>query len=149
MSDLQWPAVKMAKLMDVTPSRLRQLVAEGVVQRAGRDRYRPFECNVAYIRFLRDRMKAPDGSDSEFRAAKLAKLRSEKECIDLDMEIKRGLRIPIDTVKEVVGRAFMSVAATIKANRDKVLTEAQINEMFAMLHDSGEKLISKNGGQHI
>jgi hypothetical protein len=149
MSDLQWPAVKMAKLMDVTPSRLRQLVAEGVVQRVGRDRYRPFECNVAYIRFLRDRMKAPDGSDSEFHAAKLAKLRSEKECIDLDMEIKRGLRIPIDTVKEVVGRAFMSVAATIKANRDKVLTEAQINEMFAMLRDSGEKLISKNGGQHI
>jgi len=74
---------------------------------------------------------------------------AKKEEIELEMEIKRGLRIPIDTVKEVVGRAFMSVAATIKANRDKVLTEAQINEMFAMLRDSGEKLISKNGGQHI
>jgi hypothetical protein len=30
-----------------------------------------------------------------------------------------------------------------------VLTESQINEIFAMLRDSGEKLISKNGGPHI
>jgi hypothetical protein len=74
---------------------------------------------------------------------------AKKAQIDLDMEIKRGQRIPIDDVKEIVGRAFMSVAATLKANRDKVLSEQQINDIFAMLRDSENKLVSKNGGRHI
>ena len=73
---------------------------------------------------------------------------AKKAEIDLDMEIKSGLRIPIDTVKEIAGRAFMSIAATIKANRDKVLTEPKINEMLTAMRDCEEELTSKNGGSH-
>jgi hypothetical protein len=73
---------------------------------------------------------------------------AKKEEIDLDMEIKRGARIPLEDVKEIVNRAFTSVAATLKANRDKVLTESQINEIFTLLRDSEDQLTSKNGRQH-
>jgi len=57
----------MAKFIDVTPRRLQQLVQEGVVPKCeGRGRYNPIAVNLAYIRFLRDRVQSPEASDSEF-----------------------------------------------------------------------------------
>lgn len=120
----------MAKMLDVTPGRLRQLVSEGVVPKAGRDRYAPFEVNVAYIRFLRDRVQSPELSDSEFHLAKLAKLKSEREQIELDMQIKRGLRLPREDVLQIHENIFKSIAGILKAHRNKVLTEAEINGIF-------------------
>ena len=95
-TDLTWPAVRMAKYLDITPGRLRQLAGEGIVPKAGRDRYPVFQVSVAYIRFLRDRVSSPEISHLEFYAAKLAKLKSEREQIELDMSIKRGSRVPIE-----------------------------------------------------
>jgi len=129
-SDLTWPAVRMAKMLDVTPSRLRQLVLEGVVPKEGRDRYKPFEVNVAYIRFLRDRVQSPELSDSEFFAAKLAKLNNEREMIELQMQITRGERIPIDDVAESERMFFGFIRGTLLANHNKVLTQDVINEIF-------------------
>jgi len=55
----------MAKFIDVTPRRLQQLVQEGVVPKCeGRGRYNPVAVNLAYIRFLRDRVQSPESSDS-------------------------------------------------------------------------------------
>ena len=82
MSNLTWPTARMAKFIDVTPRRLQQLVQEGVVPKCeGRGRYNPVAVNLAYIRFLRDRVQSPELSDSEFFNAKLDKIRSEHEMI--------------------------------------------------------------------
>ena len=125
-SVLTWPAVRMAKMLDVTPSRLRQLVLEGVVPKEGRDRYKPFEANVAYIRFLRDRVQSPELSDSEFFAAKLAKLKAEREMIDPQVSIVRGERIPINDVNEAVGQVFGAIRAIVKS----ALPVDRANEVF-------------------
>jgi hypothetical protein len=145
MGDLTWPAEKMAKMIDVTPRHLRRMVSEGIIPKHERGRYNPFAVNVAYIRFLRDRVQSPDLSSSEFFAAKLAKIRAEKEEIDLSMEIKRGLRIPIEDAEEVANRVFQSIAGTLKANRDKILTEKHINEMLGALRDACKKISGSNG----
>ncbi len=139
-SDLTWPAVKMAKMMDISPNRLRQLATEGIIPKVGRDRYAPFEVNIAYIRYLRDRLQSPDLSDSEFHTAKLAKLKSEREQIELDMEIKRGMRIPREDVDRACQMVFKSISGILKASRNKVLTEAQINEIFDQFRSTARKL---------
>jgi hypothetical protein len=51
--------------------------------------------------------------------------------VRLQNEITRKERIPIEDVLEVNNRIFQSIAGTLKANRDKVLTFEKINEMFA------------------
>ena len=139
----------MAKMMDIAPSRLRQLVSEGIVPKAGRDRFRPFEVNIAYIRFLRDRVQSPELSDSDFHKAKLAKLRSEREQIELDMQIKRGTRIP----KEDVDRAWDMVAkgtsGIIKANRNKTLTDEVINEIFDLIRSELGRLHHQYGNGSV
>src|SRR6266540_1040900 len=78
---LTWPSEKMAKFIDLTPRRLRQLVDEGVVPREERGRYNPFAVMVAYIRFLRDRVQSRrrrtrNFSRSSWRNSKLSVSRS-------------------------------------------------------------------------
>jgi hypothetical protein len=131
----------MARFIDVTPRRLQQLVQENVVPKCeGRGRYNPIAVNLAYIRFLRDRVQLPEASDSEFRAARLAKLKSEREQIELDMQIKRGARIPKEDVDRACNMVFKAIAGIIKANRHKVLTDEQINEIFDQMRMTARQL---------
>jgi phage terminase Nu1 subunit (DNA packaging protein) len=143
---LTWPAEKMAKFIDISPRRLQQLVQEGIIPKEDRGRYSPIAVNLAYIRYLRDRVQSPDQSDSEYFAAKLAKLRAEREQIDLDMEIKRRLRIPIDDALDIHNRVFQAISGTLKANRGKMLTESAINELLGALRDAGARMTTSANG---
>lgn len=138
---LTWPTSRMAKFIDVTPRRLQQLVQEGVVPKCeGRGRYNPIAVNLAYIRFLRDRVQSPEASDSEFFAAKLAKLRAEREKIDLENRILRSEMIPIEDALAATSLVFGAISGILKANRNKLLTEAQINEIFDQMRTTARQL---------
>ncbi len=50
--------------------------------------------------------------------------------IDLEMEIKRGLRIPVSDCLAIDNEVFQSIAGTLKANAGKHLTEDVTNEIF-------------------
>ncbi len=146
---LTWPAVRMAKMMDIVPSRLRQLAGEGIIPKSGKDRYPVFECNIAYIRYLRDRASHPDVSDSEFHKAKLDKLKIERQQIELDMQIKRGERIPRQDVELACGMIFGGLCGILKANRNKVLTEEQINEIFDQIKALTKRLRGDYGNGSV
>lgn len=148
MADLTWPQDRMVKLLDITKQRLSQLVAQGVITKHSRGRYNPFVVNVQYIRFLRDRVSSPDESDSEMSAAKLAKIRAERELIDLEVSIRRKDRIPVEVVREVNDQVHQGIAAIIKSNRDKVLTEEVINQIFTELREVPRQLKFSSNGQH-
>ena len=60
---------------------------------------------------------------------------AKKEEIDLEMEIKRGDRIPISDCLAVDNEVFQAIAGTIKANRNKQLSEEVTNEIFDNLRD--------------
>jgi hypothetical protein len=131
----------MAKFIEVTPRRLQQLVQEGVVPKSeGRGRYNPIAVNLAYIRYLRDRVQSPELSVDEFFTAKLAKIKSEREMVELEMSIKRRERVPIDVVTAVNNEVAMAIAGILRANVDKVLTRNLINEIFEQFSDTPESL---------
>ena len=139
----------MAKFIDVTPRRLQQLAQEGVIpQCEGRGRYNPIAVNLAYIRFLRDRAQSPESSDSELYAARLAKLKSEREQIELSMQIVRGERIPRQDVEAVCALVFQSIRGVIKGSK---LPIASCNEIFDSLRTATKELrqiadeVGKNG----
>jgi phage terminase Nu1 subunit (DNA packaging protein) len=138
--DLTWPADRMAKFIDVTPRHLRRLVVDGTVPREDRGRYNPFLVTVSYIRYLRDRAESPELSDSEFRAERLAKIRAERQSLELDMEITRKERIPIDVVTAVNNEVDMAIAGILKSSVGKVLTHELINEIFSQFRNIPESL---------
>jgi len=139
--DLTWPTDRMAKFIDVTPRRLQQLVQEGVVPKSeGHGRYNPIAVNLAYIRYLRDRVQSPELSNDEFFNAKLAKIKSERELIELNMQITRKERVPLDDVIAVNNEVDMAIAGILKSNVNKVLTRDLINEIFEQFRNIPESL---------
>jgi hypothetical protein len=106
-----------------------------------RGRYNPFAVTVAYIRFLRGRAQSPEMSNKEFFAAKLAKLKSECEQIELANQITRKERIPIDDVRAVNDEVDQAIAGIIKASG---LPIAVVNEIFNQLREVGERMIAPN-----
>ncbi len=55
---------------------------------------------------------------------------AKKEEIDLDMEVKRGERIPVADCLAIDNEVFQSIAGTLKANTGKYLNEEVTNEIF-------------------
>jgi hypothetical protein len=65
---------------------------------------------------------------------------ARKQQIDLDMQITRKERIPLDVVAEVDNQVCMAIAGILKSNVDKVLTREVINEIFEQFRNIPESL---------
>src|SRR5215471_5636510 len=70
--------------------------------------------------------EAPITHSEALRRLAIAKTRQ----IEIDVEIKRGSRIPLSVVAQTDMEVFTMFAATLKANHNKVLTQEIINEIF-------------------
>src|SRR5262249_13010475 len=68
--------------------------------------------------------EAPITHSEALRRLAIAKTRQ----IEMDVEIKRGSRIPLSDVAQSNMEIFAMFAATLKANHDKLLTQEVINE---------------------
>jgi len=71
---------------------------------------------------------------STAEAVRRLTIAKEKEIV-LDMEIKRGSRIPLEDVRDSANEVFQMFAGTLKANHNKVLTQEVINEIFTGIRD--------------
>src|SRR5918997_5815277 len=74
-----YPAETIARLLDLTPRRVQQLVAEGVIPRAERGRYEVVPVVRAYVRYLRERAMASEVGQDAFaqHRARLTKARAD------------------------------------------------------------------------
>jgi hypothetical protein len=68
--------------------------------------------------------------------------------VRLQNEITRKERIPIEDVLEVNNRVFQSIAGTLKANLNQLLTIEKINQMFAEFRAACERLNGSNGASY-
>lgn len=134
MSELAWPLDKMAEHMDLQPRRLQQLATEGILEKKPKGaRYPVKKTLVAYIRFLRERK--PSGEDHSAKSINSLREMQRAE-IALNMEIKRGTRIPIDDIEEVAGKFFDTIAGIIKQRKGRQVTDETIADVFAEIRDA-------------
>ena len=64
---------------------------------------------------------------------------AKKQEIDLEMEIKRKERIPIEDCLSVDNEILQSIAAALKAKRNTLLPESLINELFESMRDWAQR----------
>ena len=64
---------------------------------------------------------------------------AKKQEIDLEMEIKRRERIPIEDCTEVDNEILQAVAGLLKANRNKLLSDDVINELFGNMREWAQR----------
>ena len=144
--------VQLAKFLDITPQRIRQLCGEGVLSRARdvdgselRGRYDLLQNNIAYIRFLRQQNKMDDTGESEMRTLKARRLTAEAEMAQLRWKQMRGdlhssadvefvmtqimtafkqhvLAIPSRVARLCVGKKFREILSILTTEIHSVLT---------------------------
>jgi hypothetical protein len=76
----------------------------------------------------------------------LAKLKSEREKIDLENRILRSEMIPIEDALAATKLVFNAISGILKANRDKILTVDKIEEIFAAMRRVTDWLQEKANG---
>ena len=82
-------------------------------------------------------MQSPENTDSEFFAAKLAKIKSEREQIDLQHQLIRKERIPIADALEIDRLLFASIRGIIIASK---LPAASVNKIFDAMRAASQEL---------
>lgn len=84
-----------------------------------------------------------DSGDGNFvsatEAQRLLTIARRKQ-IDLEMEVTRKERIPLDVIEEINDEVFSNVAAMLKSHTGKFLTEELVNDIFAEFRGIGAKL---------
>lgn len=148
---------EVAKLVDLTPQRVRDLTRAGVLKKyktpAG-DRYMLFEANVAYIRYLREltnaKQKSPEAADVEQRRAKAeadfkedkaAIMRLQRQELELQMHRSEDVEAVLtDLVYEIrsmltalPGRLAMDTARIKTPEEESVRIRDEVNEILDAL----------------
>src|SRR4051812_6403090 len=110
MAGQTYPAETIARLLDLTPRRVQQLVAEGVIPKAERGRYELVPVVRAYIRYLRERALSQDlGSDAFVQhRARLTKARADMA--ELEHAQMLGELVPAAQVEE----AWAAIVAVMR-----------------------------------
>lgn len=60
--------------------------------------------------------------------------------IELDMEIKKGDRIPREDCEAALNEVVQSINGALKARRNQTLDDKTINEIFDQLREAGEAM---------
>lgn len=78
---------------------------------------------------------------------RLAEKKTEQ--IDLEMEVKRRERVPVEDVEEHQDEVFQNMAGVIKAHEGKLLSPDLVQELFSEMRRLGEVLsgYTKKAGQ--
>ena len=130
-------ATTMAKLIDVTPRRLQQLVTEGVVPRVTKGKYELVPVVHAYIRYLREHRETEGEPDENDPKRELDDLRVQKARMDLAKERREFL--PVSVLEHYAGQIGAIVHAALEALPGQIkariphLRAAEINMIRQLL----------------
>ena len=116
---LPWTGAYLAKLLDLTPRRVRQLADDGVFKKEARDRYSP-SAVTDYIKYLRERISDPP-APKEFWEA-----RDEDGQLMGYFRDEPQLFITIDMTAENTGKSLETVSRAARGLADANVTARTI-----------------------
>ena len=126
-----YPMATIAKLLDLTPSRIRQLVDEGVFPRHERGRYALVPVVRGYIHYLRERAVNADVGPDELGKHRARKLKAEADQLEMRSGEMRGELIPVSEFHAMVTGAFARVRSKMLALPSKLAPIVVMEETAA------------------
>lgn len=148
MSVTTYPVDTIAKLLILTPRRVQQLTAEGVIPKAERGRYALAPAVQGYVKYLKERAINADVSGDETSDHKRRLMKARADIAEFEAQRLAGDLVPVDQVEkvwaEIVSRfrqralavapkaaPLTAVETTTEANHE--IIETYINEALAEL----------------
>ena len=98
MATATYPVTTIAKLLLLTPRRVQQLTAEGVIPKAERGRYELVPAVQGYVKYLRDRAAGGD-ADADGKATDKGRLlKARADLASMEAARAAGTLVPVDLV---------------------------------------------------
>ena len=126
-----YPMATMAKLLDLSPRRIRQLVDEGVFPRHERGRYALVPVVRGYIHYLRERAVNADVGPDELGKHRARKLKAEADQLEMRSGEMRGELIAASEFHQMVTSAFTRVRSKMLALPSKLAPVVAIEKTAA------------------
>ncbi len=108
-----YPATTIAKLFNLTESRINQLVKEGVIERAGRGKYDLVNSTRRYIKYLQERAFGKVLSSSDAHDAKTRLIMARAESEELSVMVMKGQYLPVDLMVNTWQHQYASMRAKL------------------------------------
>lgn len=111
---------QVAKLLNLTPRRVQQLVKDGMPQEA-RGQYDALKCMMWYIRYLQDKVTAREAEDGpSLSSERLRGERAKSDLLEMERDEKRGRLQDSAAVVKVYATRVMSARTRMLAIPTKV-----------------------------
>lgn len=141
------PVGTIAKLLMMTPRRVQQLTADGVIPRTERGRYELAPAVQGYIKYLQDRAITGNG-DIDYASEKSRLTRAQADLAEIDVARARGDVVGADqlarnltnlfteirtNLRNIPGRVSSSVLGLTDERKLKTLLLAEIDQALTSL----------------
>jgi phage terminase Nu1 subunit (DNA packaging protein) len=142
-----FPLETVSKLLDLTPRRVNQLVAEGVIPKAERGRYELVPVVRSYVRYLRDKAVKGDvhGDDYSTHRVRLMKVRAD--VMEMEKEQMENKLIPSEDVQsawsEVVSACRAKLLSIPTKTAPEVFAANDINDVKAILKETVNEALAE------
>ena len=120
MAENSQSAEVLAKLLDLTERRVRQLSAEGVIPKAARGRYEVVGAVRGYIRYLRDLALKGDLGTADYGIERARLVKARADLAEMEAKQVRGELIPAPDVTLAWTEIMALVRARLLALPDKI-----------------------------
>jgi phage terminase Nu1 subunit (DNA packaging protein) len=100
MAQQTFPLDTIAKLLDLTPARVTQLVKEGIIPRKERGRYELVPVVRGYIKYLRERGVRSDVSGDDYNTHRTRLIKTKADLAELEKAQIEEKLIPADDVEK-------------------------------------------------
>ncbi len=113
---------------------------DGVDHQPGPRRGRLYESKIALERLYRGESAGEEGDPISKLEAERQLTIARKQQIDLEMEVTRKERIPLDVVDEIDELALTNIIGMLKAQEGKTLSPELIGDILTELREIGAKV---------
>ena len=114
----------------------------GVPYKDGPKQAKLYDSEVALSRIYLGEKREKDGEDDFIAPAEAARQLTvaRKQEIELNMEVTRKERIPLEDIQEVYGEFFGNASGMLKATLGRQMTEEMIRDILANLRAAADKI---------
>jgi len=111
MAETAQSAEVLAKLLDITERRVRQLSAEGIIPKVARGRYEMVGAVRGYIRYLRELSLKGEVGPADYGTGRARLVKAKADLAEMEASQMRGELLPAPDVK----RAWTDIVALMRA----------------------------------
>jgi phage terminase Nu1 subunit (DNA packaging protein) len=142
-----FPLETISKLLDLTPRRVNQLAAEGVIPKADRGRYELVPVVRAYVRYLREKAVKGDVHGDDYSTHRVRLIKARADVLEMEKAQMENSLIPADDVKnawnEVLSACRAKLLSLPTKTAPEVFAASDLNDVKAILKETVNEALAE------